>query len=468
MKEKLLNNIGIKILSLILAAMFWIVIVNIEDPNTEKKFTIPVEVLSGDVINSQDKVYEIVEGDKVEVIVEGRTSLLRSLRASDFKATADLADLTPPWDGVKIWVECPKYDRQNLPAGNFSYKLGKVSVLKVTLEDKITNQYPIQITTNGTVEDGYTLGSKKAKPNMIKISGAKSQIEKIAEVRVNVDISGASENINQKVVPIAYDGKGKVIDSKKLEFELSEVTVSITLLKTSIIPVIITTAGEPSAGYTVIQVDYEPKQVEVAGTEEALKNITSIKMELDVTGKMANWETEIKLADQPLPEGIRLSDDNATVFVKVVIEKLERKDFTLSTGSIDVRNISGDLQIKYKPLTNTNMVVSFRGEKDLIDSLTMSDIKAYVDAGGMAQGIYTEEVRFEVPEGVTVVQAPVLTFELAEAEPQGSIPPVAEPTPSTSPTPEPTPTVQPEEEIPEPSDTDIPDNTGDERNDDME
>jgi YbbR domain-containing protein len=60
MKEKLTKNIGLKILSIILAAILWLVITNVDDPEEAKTFTdIKVQVINEKAITSQDKVYDI-------------------------------------------------------------------------------------------------------------------------------------------------------------------------------------------------------------------------------------------------------------------------------------------------------------------------------------------------------------------------------------------------------------------------
>lgn len=46
MKEKLTNNLALKLLSLALAAFLWMVVVNLDDPVTSVQFSnVPVEIL---------------------------------------------------------------------------------------------------------------------------------------------------------------------------------------------------------------------------------------------------------------------------------------------------------------------------------------------------------------------------------------------------------------------------------------
>ena len=72
MKKKLTSKLMLKIVSVIVAFLFWLVIINITDPTTSKTFyDIPVQILNENVITSANQVYDIVDGDTVKVTVKG-------------------------------------------------------------------------------------------------------------------------------------------------------------------------------------------------------------------------------------------------------------------------------------------------------------------------------------------------------------------------------------------------------------
>ena len=80
MKNKLMKNLSLKILSVVAAFLFWLVIINVTDPTTVKTFYgIPVQVLNENVITSANQVYEIESGDSVNITVKGKRSFIQSL-----------------------------------------------------------------------------------------------------------------------------------------------------------------------------------------------------------------------------------------------------------------------------------------------------------------------------------------------------------------------------------------------------
>jgi len=81
MKKKLTSKLMLKIVSLIVAFLFWLVIINITDPTTSKTFyDIPVQILNENVITSANQVFDIVDGDTVKVTVKGKRSFVEKLK----------------------------------------------------------------------------------------------------------------------------------------------------------------------------------------------------------------------------------------------------------------------------------------------------------------------------------------------------------------------------------------------------
>ena len=187
MKDKLTSNIGLKVLSVILAAILWLVITNVDDPIETKPFRdVPVEILNEDVITELGKVYDIVQGETIDFTVEARRSIKDNLTVADFKVTADFTQLSDVY-AVPIDITCPKYGDENVRVTD-----GKEQRMIISLEEVMEENFKVNIVTKGEVAEGYFVGKKSASPNIITVSGPKARIERISDVVVEVDVSGAT------------------------------------------------------------------------------------------------------------------------------------------------------------------------------------------------------------------------------------------------------------------------------------
>ena len=81
MKEKLGNDLVLKIFSLVLAILLWLFVINTEDPVITKSFSnIPVDMLNEQVLDELNRTYKITEGSTVSYTVKGKKTVLDKLK----------------------------------------------------------------------------------------------------------------------------------------------------------------------------------------------------------------------------------------------------------------------------------------------------------------------------------------------------------------------------------------------------
>ena len=77
--KRITNNFGLKVLAAVFAIVIWLVVVNIEDPEKTKGFTIPVTIENSDYLADMGKTYDILNNsDKISFTVTGNDPSLRN------------------------------------------------------------------------------------------------------------------------------------------------------------------------------------------------------------------------------------------------------------------------------------------------------------------------------------------------------------------------------------------------------
>ena len=96
MRRKILNNLGLKLLSVVLAIVFWFLVVMADNPKDSVSFSnIQVNLVNTDLLEKGNKFYEVLEGsDRIRVTVEAPRNVIQELSASDIVAEADVSRLT--------------------------------------------------------------------------------------------------------------------------------------------------------------------------------------------------------------------------------------------------------------------------------------------------------------------------------------------------------------------------------------
>ena len=71
--NKIYSNIGLKLLSVVLGFLVWLLVLNIDDSAVTRTIRdIPVNLVNTDAITSQNQLYTITSGDTVDILDKGR------------------------------------------------------------------------------------------------------------------------------------------------------------------------------------------------------------------------------------------------------------------------------------------------------------------------------------------------------------------------------------------------------------
>lgn len=379
MKKKLLNNIGLKIVSIVLAIVFWLVVMNVSDYSmTVKIEDIPVQQLNGEVLEELDQVYDVASGDTVDIIVRGRRSVVSKLEKDDFVATADLSSMSIT-NTVQIFVT-PK-----LSSLEDEISISYVdNTMKLNLEDKVITQFPIKVKTVGDPADGYAVGEIEVKPNIVNVEGPKSAVNKITEIRAIVDVSGFSTSCERETIIELYDAYGEVIHNDKLLVSQNKVKLNISLYPVKNVPVHISTIGTAGTGYDVAQIVYQPKTLQIAGPKEKLDKIASIEIDdLSVSGLKENFQTMINVNDY-LPEDVFVVGENKDIAVSVTIEKLESVTYDINVKDITLTGRNN--KYSYEIVISDEFKVTASGLEDVMDGFDILAAKPGINCAELSLG----------------------------------------------------------------------------------
>ena len=405
MKERLKNNLYLKLASLLFAIVLWMLVVNVDNPITEQTFRgIPVEVLHEEVILSQASTYKILdETDRVTVVVRAQRKALSEVTQDDIKVTADLKDrvnnsVDEAAVPLKVTVKgLGTYEARTNPNN-----------MQIGIEPNASNKYPIAVSTIGTPRDGYMVGKMTVNPESVTIGGGQSQISEIDKVVAKVDVSGLSSSKEVDAELVLLDSSGKPIDQTLLRNNLGDkgLTVSVEMLKTKVVPIEFDTSDiEPAQGYSLGEVTHEPKTILIAGDERKLKDLDKLSIPaeaIQINGISEKQEVVVDITPY-LPGWSMLADEaDGKVAVTVTVEKYGTKTFTVPSGSIILQNTLTNFKAEFA--TPEEVEIQIRGSKEILKKITL-DKKVFVDLEQYTkEGIVSVPVQVELPEGCSLVK----------------------------------------------------------------
>ena len=397
MKEKIFNNLSLKIVSAVFAVILWTVIVNIYDPNTSYTFSnITVQLVNTQSLTEKNYTFEVVDGGKISVTVSGPKSVVTDLKTSDIAATADLSKVTAFTDYVDIQVQVVK-DGQVL---NNVEAVPRTSALKLSIENRDTNTYAVNVNTTGTPANGYAVASTTTSPTYIKVTGPTSLVEGVASVGVDVDVSGAKGTVNTQSDINMYDSDGNIIANEELEMSSETADVIVEMARTKTVPVVVKTSGTPSQDCVVTGTSLSQTSVVISGQQEALSkidNITIPSSAVSVDGLSEDKTYTFKLTDY-VPSGVKIVSDSR-LQVTVKISKASTKAVHISSDAIKIENVSSGYNAV---IEGTGIDVIISGTGTILENISATDITCNVNAAGLSAGTHSVDVSVSVPDGCSV------------------------------------------------------------------
>lgn len=425
MKHKLTRNLGLKLLSLVMAFAIWLLVVNINDPVDRKLIRdVKIEMVNAESVTGIDKVLSIVEddvyGDKVIIRVRERKSILRQLSASDFRVVADMENLNE-MGSVPLRVECSN------PAVTLDEMDVIPSNMKVELEEKKQSEFAVTVSPAGRQDPGYEVGrTTVVQGKTVQIAGPESLLKIIGQVVATPRISGIKTDQRLSAPITVYDKNGTQFTSSQMsQIQIKDsagaliadntLLVDVTLWEVlEDIPVIVATEGTPAEGYQATGIVTVPVTVNLAGTKEALARMDgkiSVKTPVSIEGATGNVTQEVDLSETFAElEDIRLADGfDPVVSVTVNIERNGDQRIEVPLSNLEIAN-RPDLEKMSLAFSPADVITVNVHAEDETSTLKVSDIKAKIDLSVCAQeGVHEIPVEIQLPEGFRLASEVKLT-----------------------------------------------------------
>ncbi len=322
-------NWGLKLISVFLALMLWLAVVNVSKPEITDSRTVELEILNQSVFESGSKAWE-VDRNTVSVSYSVRTDQRSNITANDLRAYIDLEDYSIT-GSVPVYVEV-----LNNKDSLISNVTARPSVIRVNIEDIQEKQFDLTVNHVGTQADGYSIANVIISPETVYVTGPESSIGRISEVGINIDINNISESISGVAEPIFYDANGNVINGLSgVSLSNGEINYSVTVHKKKSINLLSSIRGIPAAGYQYESMTVSPDSIQLSAASSIIDSMTVFELpSIDITGATGSITQTFRIEDY-LPAGIELAEPNGEVNITVRIEKIPETETTAVVTSAE-------------------------------------------------------------------------------------------------------------------------------------
>ena len=416
-KRKITDNIPLKIMSVAVAVVLWLIVVNIDNPIGTNYYTInDVELINKEYVESSDTIGKMCmpeqNQDSIKIAITASKKIRDKIKVTDISAVADLQqavslDTNPVMVPITVTCSVPGVSSNDIKVTPQN--------LSVNLDEKEAQEFVVNV-SRGDTKPGkdYEVGSLTANPEKVRITGPKTLVNKIDKVNATIELDGNTQDFTQDVNLTIIDKNQEALsDSEMNSLRIennAKVVVTARLWKIRQgVGISASYVGTPADGYEVGSVKTVPDTISVAGSTEGLEslaennNVITIPADsIDISGESKDVEKKISL-NNLLPDNVKLtSDSSEDVWVTVNILPVGSKEFDIPTKNIEVKNKPDDLQVTFETAQIELRIKSDTKNMDDLDA--KKDIKLSIDLDGKKEGNYEVPVKVVLPDGYETVE----------------------------------------------------------------
>jgi YbbR domain-containing protein len=390
--DKLMDNPWfIKSLALVLAVLLYSSV-----PHTGTKITdvnVPGKQSTETIKNIPVKVYYdtknlVVSGipGTVDITLKGPLTHIQSAKAlQNFEVYVDLSKAKIGKQKVKLKVR------------DLSDKLSatvKPATVNVSVQEKITKEFKVEAEFNASqIEEGYSAGQPVVEPNKVKITGAKSVIDRITYVKATL------EGKNKWIETISEEANIQVLDKElnKLNVVVDPKTVQITIpvkSNSKTVPIRIVRNGTAPKGVTIESIKLDENEATISGDEIVLNTTKNVRVEVDISKITDNTTLTLPVI---ISNGITKVTPQ-TVKATVLVKKQEEK--TLSDVPLKIQGLSGDYKATINDPGNQMINILINGPASAVNSIRPEDFNVFIDLSSLKEGAHEVNIQVEGPSAV--------------------------------------------------------------------
>ena len=405
------ENLSWKIVSVILAFLLWMFVINTQNPTQPQEIS-DVQISITGLDKLEEAGYELANKKEIldqnyKVVVNGprleTDKLVRNpqLIVARLDLNNYINDLTQ--DSIS---EIASYEVTiNQDISGVSVKEKHAQITKVIIERKASKEQRISYEMDESITKQYTLiGDKKPviNPEKITISGVKTDIDRVSEAKVFISAENFSEDQLVSNLPIVLlDADGNRVEGLEMSEQNAEVKLPIGSEKT--VPLVAKFTGNIGEGYELVNTIISPNEVTIVGKSDVLEQIGEITLQpIDLSSVT---KTDLIEVEMLLPEGV-ITLGTSKVSVSLEVEEEKTLSYPIQTSELNLTVEGVGDNLSYEILTpSINVVLSALPNK-LLSYLT-SDIKATLDLSGYGVGEYTLPLVITPPNGARVINSPI-------------------------------------------------------------
>ncbi|MFI3251122.1 MAG: CdaR family protein [Eubacteriales bacterium] len=364
------------VLSVFLAFILWLYVIDVEDPDqTFFVRDIPVIITGENILESQGLTITTISQETVDLTLRSPNSVSGSINNDNLSVTIDVSKLAEAGEYlVNYTLNKPTY----INANNIVEESRTPQQLTITVGELATEVFPIDLIMRGSVASGYQLAEHTVSPETVVISGSIESVSHVHRVAVILEQEDLSERFSGELPLVMLDINGNKIEDFSLEISEKTVFITVPVVVVKEIPLTVNfIAGGGAIPEDISKLTLEPNSITVSGSKEDMAGLEEISLGSIDLSKVIDR----KSFTLPISIDHTLNNVSGTTeaVVTVQIEGLDSQSFEVT--NIQLINIPHG----YTATASTQMrTVVVRGSTQALAEIDPSQLRIVADLANIS------------------------------------------------------------------------------------
>jgi len=373
------KNKGSLLLALVLALTVWVAAVSADDPTVENTLEEPVSINFLPPVEGLQVIGALPQ--VAQLTLRAPQSVWQNISPDAISIQVDLSNYEAGTHEIALEAQ---FDLRPLQIVSIN-----PAVISFTLETVLTREIPITVNVLGDPAIEFDAKEATYQPETALIRGPASAVTQVIELRSDIEITGARQDVEQEIPLLAYDQDEQIVEGIEIDPKVVHVIVKIEQSDryrlVSVIPKIV---GSPAYGYRIMSVLAYPELVQVTSSDpDAIAELPGFvdTESIDITGATGTIERRVFLE---LPSGFTIIGSQ-TILVKATIEAIESSlTFNLP---IEVQGLPEGLAAEFTP---DAVLITLTGPLAILQEMKPEDVRVFINLVDLEEGthVVTPEV----------------------------------------------------------------------------
>lgn len=371
--EMLKKNWKLKLLSLVIAIFLWSYIIYSMNPVVDVRMN-DIEIVYENLESIENNGY-ILNSDlqnSVNVTVAGQRRNLLNLTSQHIRVSANLENLSEGVHTLQLNYSVP----EGIALEDYQPSVN------VNVDRVISKEMDVQINRIGNLQENYVLVSNQLTPERISIKGARSIVDSVQNLVVDLDLNNLTNNVTVNREIRAIDETGQEVTGITLGQEFVNMNVIVEMQKeVEIKPTIV---GEVDPELRLESTSLNRTSVFIQGPPDIINGITSIEtQEIDISQMTESGQIPVNLE---LQDDVRPVNPELEYTLDVQIISKTNKTLSVEANTITVENLPEN---KMMTIADSQVEIVIHGFAEDIDQINEEDIRLIIDGRNRTNGTHT-------------------------------------------------------------------------------